>query len=60
MDEEADEYASNYEELVKQLVQHHDESFFHGDERGPFSRIRPLLNYPLYSHTRPFFTWPSH
>jgi hypothetical protein len=26
---------------------------FHRDERGPFYRIRPLLNYPLHSHTRP-------
>jgi hypothetical protein len=28
-------------------------ALFHGDERGPLYRIRPLLNYPLHSHTRP-------
>ena len=53
MDEEADEDESNHEELVKQLVRRHDEVLFHGDERGPFYRIRPFLNYPLHSHTRP-------
>ena len=54
MDEEADEYESNHQELVQQLVRHHnDEVLFHGDERGSFYRIRPLLNYPLHSHTRP-------
>ena len=53
MDKEADEYASNHQELVKQGVQHHNEVLFHGDERGPLYRMRPLLHYPLHSHTRP-------
>jgi hypothetical protein len=52
MDEEAEEDKSN-KELVKQRVRHHDEVLSHGDERGPFYRIRPSLNYPLHSHTRP-------
>ena len=53
MDEETDEDESHHEKLVKQRVRRHDEILFHGDERGPFYRIRPLLNYPLHSHTRP-------
>src|SRR5438128_254559 len=53
MDEETDEDESSYEELVKQLVRRHNEVLFHGDERSPFYCIRPLLNYPLHSHTRP-------
>lgn len=53
MDEETDEDESNHEELVKQRVRRHDAVLFHGDERGPFYRIRPLLHYPLHSHTRP-------
>ena len=57
MDEETDEDESNHEELVKQWVQRHDAVLFHGDERGPFYRIRPLLHYPLHSHTRPRSEW---
>jgi hypothetical protein len=53
MEKEADEDESHHQELVKQGVRHHNEVLCHGDERGPLYRMRPLLHYPLHSHTRP-------
>jgi hypothetical protein len=55
MDKETDEDESHHEELVKQRIRRHDAVLCHGGERGPLYCIRPLLNYPLHSHTRPPF-----
>jgi hypothetical protein len=53
MDEEADQYKSDHEELVNQQVWHQDETLFQGDKRRPLSRIHPLPNYPLDAGTPP-------
>ena len=53
MDHEENQHESDQEELVKQQVRCHDDVLFHGDEKGQFYRIGPLLNYPLHAGTPP-------
>jgi hypothetical protein len=53
MDHEENQYESDQEELIKQQVRCHDDVLFHGDEKGQFYRIGPLLNYPLHTGTPP-------
>jgi hypothetical protein len=53
MKEKTNQDESDQYKLVKQRVWYHDDTSLHSDERRLVYRIRPLLNYPLVSHTRP-------
>src|SRR4029450_8059056 len=58
MDHEENQHESDQQELVKQQVRCHDDVLFHGDEKGQFYRIGPLLNYALDGGTPPNFRTP--
>jgi hypothetical protein len=53
IDHEENQHESDQEELVKPQVRCHDDVLFHGDEKGQFYRIGPLLHYPLHAGTPP-------
>jgi hypothetical protein len=57
MDDEAEQHESDQQELVHQQVWRHDAVLFHGNERGPFYRIHPFLNYPLHEGTQSLVGW---
>ena len=53
MDEEAEQHKSNEQALVKYQGRRHDAVLFHGEERAPVYRFRPLLHSPLDRGTPP-------
>src|SRR5262249_31689281 len=53
MDHKENQHESDQEELVKSQVRGNNDVLFHGDEKGQFYRIGPLLHYPLHAGTPP-------